>query len=241
MFGRGYCRRMTVTRRQLIQRGGAAAGLVFTGSVSSLLAGVASASPRRTPNWGWSTVRSRSGVRTWATGYGALVPDPDGVLDLPEGFSYQIISETAKPLTGADGVLPDAFDGSGLFELDGKRYLVRNSEQWLPTDHEFHAVADAALTYDPEGRRRHHHDRARREQRGRRRVRQPGRHDRQLCRRQDPVGHVVDVRGDRVAGRRRGVHQGPWLRVRGRSRRPGEQREPDTARRDSAASPTRRP
>ena len=123
---------MTVTRRQLIQRGGAAAGLVFTGSVSSLLAGVAGASPPATPNWGWSTARRRSGVRTWATGYGQLVPDPDGVLDLPDGFSYQIISESAKPLTGADGVLPDAFDGSGLFELDGKRYLVRNSEQWLP-------------------------------------------------------------------------------------------------------------
>ena len=142
---------MTVTRRQLIQGGGAAAGLVFTGSVSSLLAGVAGASPRRTPNWGWSTPRRRTGVRTWATGYGPLVPDPNGVLDLPDGFSYQIISESAKPLTGADGVLPDAFDGSGLFELDGKRYLVRNSEQWLPEDHEFHIVGDAAVTYDPEG------------------------------------------------------------------------------------------
>jgi uncharacterized protein len=145
---------MPVTRRQLIHRGGAAAGLVFTGSVSSLLAGVAAAAPARTPNWGWSTVRRRSGapgVRTWATGYGTLVPDPDGVLDLPEGFSYQIVSESAKPLTGADGVLPDAFDGSGLFELDGKRYLVRNSEQWLPKDHEFHTVGDAGVTYDPEG------------------------------------------------------------------------------------------
>ena len=48
-------------------------------------------------------------------------------------------------------MLPNAFDGSGLFELDGTRYLVRNSEQWLPADHEFHVVGDPAVTYDPEG------------------------------------------------------------------------------------------
>ena len=95
-------------------------------------------------------VGRRAGLRTWGTGYGSLVPDPNRILDLPEGFSYRIISETGKPLTGADGVLPNAFDGSGLFELDGTRYLVRNSEQWLPEDHPHHVAAEAAMTYDPE-------------------------------------------------------------------------------------------
>jgi hypothetical protein len=67
------------------------------------------------------------------------------VLDLPAGFSYRIVSETGKPLTGVDGVLPNSFDGSGVFEIDGTRYLVRNSEQWLPADDESHNVGDGSL------------------------------------------------------------------------------------------------
>jgi uncharacterized protein len=135
---------MTVTRRRLIQCG-AAAGLVFAGRFTSLAAAHPAGAPRDV-----GKMRRRVGLRTWGTGYGSLVPDPNGILDLPEGFTYRIISETGKPLTGADGVLPNAFDGSGLFELDGTRYLVRNSEQWLPEDHPHHVAADAATTYDPE-------------------------------------------------------------------------------------------
>lgn len=132
---------MRLTRRQILQGGAATAGLVFTGSMSTLLPATAAA---RRP----SPVRSGA-TRSWARGYGDLVPDPAGVLDLPAGFTYRIVSETAKPLTGADGVLPNAFDGSGLFDMDERRFLVRNSEQWLPADHEHHVVAAPELTYDP--------------------------------------------------------------------------------------------
>jgi uncharacterized protein len=91
-------------------------------------------------------------VRSWATGYGRLVPDPDTLLDLPEGFSYKVISETGKALTGADGTIPDAFDGSALFEVEGRRYLVRNSEQGYSEEDEpveFPTLAAAEFTYDP--------------------------------------------------------------------------------------------
>ena len=135
---------MTLNRRQLIHRGAAGAGLVFVGNLASLLPATASAAGgRRTTG----LLAHRTSVRTWATGYGALVPDPGKLLDLPDGFSYTVVSEAGKPLTGVEGVLPDAFDGSALFESGNRRFLVRNSEQEVEAT--FPAVAAAELTYDP--------------------------------------------------------------------------------------------
>ena len=46
------------------------------------------------------------------TGYGALVSDPDGMLDLPEGFSYRVLSRLGD--TMSDGLsVPDKADGMG--------------------------------------------------------------------------------------------------------------------------------
>ena len=61
-------------------------------------------------------------------GYGPLVPDPAGLLDLPQGFSYRIISKFGDRM--ADGhFVPDRADGMGAFRLDGRRMaLVRNHE-----------------------------------------------------------------------------------------------------------------
>lgn len=61
-------------------------------------------------------------------GYGPLVRDPAGILDLPEGFSYQIISQAGETMT--DGLLvPGAMDGMGCFALGGSQVaLVRNHE-----------------------------------------------------------------------------------------------------------------
>lgn len=61
-------------------------------------------------------------------GYGDLVPDPAGVLDLPAGFSYRVISRLGDTMT--DGfTVPDAADGMGCFDLgNGKLALVRNHE-----------------------------------------------------------------------------------------------------------------
>ena len=61
-------------------------------------------------------------------GYGPLVPDPDGLFDLPQGFSYRVISKLGDPMN--DGLrVPDAADGMGCFDLGGgKLALVRNHE-----------------------------------------------------------------------------------------------------------------
>ena len=61
-------------------------------------------------------------------GYGPLVPDPKGILNLPGGFSYQIVSRQGDKMN--DGLLvPGAPDGMATFPgPDGKTILVRNHE-----------------------------------------------------------------------------------------------------------------
>jgi uncharacterized protein len=63
-----------------------------------------------------------------AGGFGALLPDPAGVLDLPGGFSYQVISRLGDRMDDGFAV-PDNADGMGCFDLGGGRLaLVRNHE-----------------------------------------------------------------------------------------------------------------
>ena len=63
-----------------------------------------------------------------AAGYGPLVPDPAGVLDLPRGFAYRIISRFGDPMDDGHFV-PSHADGMGAFRLDHRRMaLVRNHE-----------------------------------------------------------------------------------------------------------------
>ncbi len=61
-------------------------------------------------------------------GYGPLLPDPKKLLDLPAGFSYQVISQLHD--TMSDGfTVPDKADGMGCIALDDERVaLIRNHE-----------------------------------------------------------------------------------------------------------------
>src|SRR5215211_6122873 len=65
-----------------------------------------------------------------SAGYGDLVPDPGGVLDLPKGFQYRMISEEATPLSSG-GVVPGDHDGMAAFPgpSSNTAVLVRNHEQ----------------------------------------------------------------------------------------------------------------
>jgi uncharacterized protein len=65
-----------------------------------------------------------------SAGYGELVADPGGVLDLPEGFQYRVISQEGSRLTGG-GVVPGDHDGMAAFPgpNKGTTVLVRNHEQ----------------------------------------------------------------------------------------------------------------
>ncbi|MBU7584716.1 MAG: DUF839 domain-containing protein [Nostoc sp. TH1S01] len=72
--------------------------------------------------------RQANGQPIFGTGYGALVPDPNGLLDLPQGFQYRTFSRTGELMS--DGTLvPGNHDGMAAFP--GPRntvILVRNHE-----------------------------------------------------------------------------------------------------------------
>ncbi|MFD8913555.1 alkaline phosphatase PhoX [Streptomyces sp. NPDC059575] len=124
---------MSASRRQVLASASAVgAGIVFTGALSELFAGTAAA---------------RSLGRT---GYGPLVPDPDGLLDLPKGFRYRVLSREGAPLRSGEGPVPSNHDGMAAFAgRGGRTHLVRNHEN-RPTA-KIRVPAVEGLTYDPEG------------------------------------------------------------------------------------------
>jgi len=77
-----------------------------------------------------------------ATSYGPLRTDPAGLIDLPEGFTYRIISKLGDAMS--DGfTVPDRADGMGCFDLgNGTIALVRNHE--LQPQHEGGGVTGTA-------------------------------------------------------------------------------------------------
>ena len=61
-------------------------------------------------------------------GYGPLLSDPNGILDLPEGFSYDIISSFSDLMDDGFNV-PDRADGMGCIALSKEKVaLIRNHE-----------------------------------------------------------------------------------------------------------------
>lgn len=77
------------------------------------------------------SVAAQSGEETYLNeveGYGPLKRDPNRLLDLPEGFTYQVISQSGDTMD--DGLfVPGQPDGMGCFPLGGSQVaLVRNHE-----------------------------------------------------------------------------------------------------------------
>ena len=69
-----------------------------------------------------------SGPSDGVVGYGPLEPDPAGLIDLPKGFTYRIISSLGDRMDDGEKV-PDRADGMGAFAGHGGRVvLVRNHE-----------------------------------------------------------------------------------------------------------------
>jgi secreted PhoX family phosphatase len=83
------------------------------------------------------------------SGYGPLVADPRGVLDLPKGFSYQVVSRTDDEM--ADGLLvPDCPDGMATFAGPyGLTILLRNHELSPEQPGAFGAELDRFNKVDP--------------------------------------------------------------------------------------------
>jgi uncharacterized protein len=87
-------------------------------------------------------------------GYGDLVADPAGILDLPAGFSYRIFSQAGEALSEG-GVVPSSHDGMAAFSAGVLgTWLVRNHEL-NPEDVAEESLVPVALlagaSYDPAG------------------------------------------------------------------------------------------
>ncbi|WP_078553127.1 alkaline phosphatase PhoX [Bacillus alkalicellulosilyticus] len=70
-------------------------------------------------------------------GYGPLKKDPNGILDLPEGFNYKIISTSGQAMVNPSGdVVPGLLDGMAAYKgPKNTTILVRNHE--LGTNHQW--------------------------------------------------------------------------------------------------------
>jgi secreted PhoX family phosphatase len=121
---------MSVSRRGVVKGGAAGAlSIALAGSLDSIFQTSAGADVGE------------------AHGYGPLIPDPKGVLDLPEGFSYKTLSVEGEPIS-AGVVVPGHHDGTATFpgsKADRTR-LVRNHEQ---SNNGTRAVGRPEWTYDP--------------------------------------------------------------------------------------------
>ena len=123
---------MSLNRRDLLSRSAAAgAGFVLLGS-TGMLAGSspAAAAPSR------------------RAGFGPLLRDSNGLLDLPRGFQYRVISRAGERMAGQSGVVPGTQDGMAAFAAAHNHVrLVNNHEQGDSARYPVQAAPE--FTYDP--------------------------------------------------------------------------------------------
>jgi uncharacterized protein len=83
-------------------------------------------------------------------GYGALVPDPAGILSLPPGFSYKIVARAGETLLESGHPTPSDADGTGFFDHGNGWALVNNHE--IGGSEPFGVPNLPGLSYDPGAR-----------------------------------------------------------------------------------------
>ncbi|MFJ8439152.1 alkaline phosphatase PhoX [Kitasatospora griseola] len=115
---------MSLSRRDFVNRSTVlGAGVLIAGSAEVLAtAPGAIAAPE-----GGEAALAKGGHT--AVGYGELVSDPEGVLALPKGFSYEIITRTGTTTLVTGESTPSNHDGTAAFEgRHGATLLVNNHE-----------------------------------------------------------------------------------------------------------------
>jgi uncharacterized protein len=92
------------------------------------------------------SLNSANGKTSMAKGFGQLVKDPQGILDLPQGFQYRIISKVGDTMTDGTKV-PTRHDGMAAFAGENNTIiLVCNHE--LNPDNAPVVTATEAQKYD---------------------------------------------------------------------------------------------
>ncbi|MGW0467239.1 alkaline phosphatase PhoX [Streptomyces sp. NPDC003027] len=133
---------MPLNRREFAKRSAArGAGLALTGAVGALATAPEALAAEEPETYG-------AGV---PLGYGPLVDDPRGVLALPAGFSYRVLTHSGVTTLESGEFTPQKHDGTATF--DGRRgvtLLVNNHELKGPRSRWKHPVPlTEGLVYDP--------------------------------------------------------------------------------------------
>lgn len=140
---------MPISRRDFTRTAATGAGVALAGSAAVLgSAPGALADPGRHHGHGHGHGHDE-GRR--AVGYGPLVPDPDGILALPEGFAYRIVTRTGRTTLETGQSTPSNHDGTAAFAGPrGTTLLVNNHELNGPRGDWPHPVPLLDdLVYDP--------------------------------------------------------------------------------------------
>lgn len=136
---------MSLTRRDFARTTAVTgAGVVLAGSVGALA--TAPQALAATDLDGAEDAHGHPGI-----GYGPLLPDPDGLLALPAGFSYRVVTYSGRTRLESGEPTPSNHDGTAAFAGPrGAVLLVNNHELKGPRASWEHPVPLAeGLVYDP--------------------------------------------------------------------------------------------
>ncbi|MEV6988849.1 alkaline phosphatase PhoX [Streptomyces sp. NPDC093228] len=97
------------------------------------------------------TADGQEADRHGGVGYGPLIPDPKGVLALPAGFRYRVITHSGKTTLESGEFTPSNHDGTATFDGPrGTTLLVNNHELKGPrADWKYPVPLTEGLVYDP--------------------------------------------------------------------------------------------
>ncbi|WP_217143061.1 alkaline phosphatase PhoX [Streptomyces sp. AC627_RSS907] len=140
---------MSLTRRDFTSRSAlTGAGVALAGSVGALATAPNALASTDTESAG---EEHGHGHDDGGVGYGPLVPDPDGILALPAGFRYEIITYSGRTRLESGEYTPSHHDGTATFDGPrGTTLLVNNHELGGHRDDWDHPVPlTEGLVYDP--------------------------------------------------------------------------------------------
>ncbi len=137
---------MSLTRRDFARTSAiTGAGVALAGSVGAL-----ATAPNALASTETEGARDSADIHG-GVGYGPLIPDPKGILALPAGFTYRILTHSGKTRLESGEFTPSNHDGTATFAGPrGTTLLVNNHELKGPRANWDHPVPlTEGLVYDP--------------------------------------------------------------------------------------------
>jgi secreted PhoX family phosphatase len=126
---------MAMNRRQILTGGTAGVGLAVAGVLPSLAE---------------STPAAAHGSRPGGQPFPPLQDDPAGILALPAGFSYRIVTrEGVTDLAAGQGKTPAYHDGTGVVDATGGQLTIIQNHEMTPHMSTFGVPHVAGTVYDP--------------------------------------------------------------------------------------------